>query len=407
MLDGVNQLPDVVERAAAMGQSAIAITDHGNMHGALQFYQACKSSKIKPIIGCEFYINPVSRHERKSRAQGGAANHHLTVLAKNQAGYTNLCRLVSAAYKEGFYFKPRIDHELLEEYKEGLVVLSGCLGSEVGGLIQDEQVTELKSRIDWYAKTLKEDYYLEVQPHPIEEQIKHNAVLADHAKDLGIAMVATTDCHYPTPDFHHAQEVLMCISTAKQITDPDRLKHDGVGLHLKSADEMYKEFGQIPYVDEAIKNTIAIAEKCELDFEFGKFFMPKFEVPKETTLDDELRASAEKGLEQRIQHLKDIGEWKPNQLDVYKQRLEQELEILISMGFAGYFLVVADFINWSKNQGIPVGPGRGSAAGSLVAYCMRITEVDPIMHKLLFERFLNPERLSMPCLLYTSDAADE
>lgn len=396
LLDGVNKVGDVVKRAASLNQPAIAITDHGNMHGAMEFYTYAKESKIKPIIGCEVYINPLSRHERKTKQQGGAPTHHLTLLAKNNKGYQNLCKLVSYAYKEGFYFKPRIDHDLLEQYHEGIIVLSGCLGSEVGGLIMNEQETELTKRIDFYASLFKDDYYLEVQPHQIAEQQKMNSVLLDYATRKGIPLVATTDCHYPTEDYHYAQEVLMCISTGKQISDPTRLRHEGVNLHLKTYDEMRTEFGAVSYLDECLNNTIAIADKCELDFEFNKYYMPQYTVDKGKTLDDVLTEMSQKGLEERIEALKARGEWDNKNQEVYDARLKEELDILIEMGFPGYFLVVADFINWAKNKGIPVGPGRGSAAGSIVAYALRITEVDPIVHKLLFERFLNPARLSMP-----------
>lgn len=393
LLDGVNKIPGVIKQAAAMGQPAIAITDHGNMHGAIEFYSACKEEKIKPVIGCEFYITPESRFEKSGRQEG---IHHLTVLAKNQDGYQNLCRLISRAYKEGFYYKPRIDHELLEEYHQGLIVLSGCLNSEVGELVKTEQVNELKQRIEWYGKLFKKDYYLEVQPHPIKEQRKQNNVLEDYARSLGIGMVATTDCHYPSMDHHYAQEILMCISTGKNITDPDRLKHDGITLHLKSFEEMQTEFQGVKFADEALKNTLAIAEKCELEFEFGKHYMPRYEAPKGKTLREILREQSNQGLEQRIKVYQENGDWNESNRGFYQERLDEELNILIEKGFPGYFLVVADFINWAKENNIPVGPGRGSAAGSLVAYALRITEVDPIVHNLLFERFLNPERKSMP-----------
>ncbi len=397
LLDGVNKLPNIVEKAAKLGQPAIAITDHGNMHGALEFYSACKDHKIKPIIGCEFYITAGSRHERVSKAQGGEAINHLTVVAKNNQGYTNLCKLISLAYKEGFYFKPRIDHEILARYSEGLIVLSGCLNSELGNLITLEQDRELKQRIQFYSSIFKEDYFLEVQPHQIALQQNMNKVLADYAKEVGIAMVATTDCHYPEATDHYAQEVLMCVSTGRQITDPDRIRHEGVHLHLKNYQEMKQEFGvNNRYAEEAIKNTVMIADRCDLKFDFNTYYMPRYELPPEKTLDQELENLSRDGLESRFQQIKDRGEWDANSEQEYRDRLELELQILIKMGFAGYFLVVADFINWAKEQDVPVGPGRGSAAGSLVAYALRITEVDPIIHKLLFERFLNPERISMP-----------
>ncbi|MCL4138912.1 UNVERIFIED_CONTAM: hypothetical protein GTU68_019335, partial [Idotea baltica] len=369
-----------------MGQPAIAITDHGNMHGALQFYNAAKETGIKPIIGCELYVNPVSRFERKTKKQGGAGTYHLTVLAKNLKGYQNLCRLVSSAYCEGFYFKPRVDHQILEEYSEGLIVLSGCLAGEVARLVEREAEKEVKQRIEFYSGIFGEDYYLEVQPHALDIQQKHNAACADFAKSIGVPLVASTDCHYPEEDHHFAQEVLMCISTAKQVTDPDRIKHENVKLHLKSFDEMQTEFKGNRYADEAISNTLRIANACELDFDFSKHYMPRFDPPKGKTQSDVMEELARSGLEKRTEE----------RYQKYLDRLNEELDLLRSMGFAGYFLVVSDFITWAKEKDIPVGPGRGSAAGSLVAYTLRITDVDPILHKLFFERFLNPERVSLP-----------
>ena len=253
LLDGVNKVSEVVYHAQKLGQPAIAITDHGNMHGAVEFYDSAMKAGIKPIIGCELYINSVSRFERKTKHQGGAGNNHLTVLAKNMKGYQNLCKLVTRAYREGFYFKPRIDHEILQEYSEGLVVMSGCLAGELNSFVENDNFEDSKRIIEFYAKTFGEDYYLEIQPHPIAEQRRLNTACIDLAKDLGVPLVATTDCHYPCEGHHFAQEVLMCISTGKTVHDPSRIKHDGVKLHLKTAEEMYEEFGDQP-CDEAIKN---------------------------------------------------------------------------------------------------------------------------------------------------------
>lgn len=394
LLDGLNRIDDVLARAASLSQPAIAITDHGNMHGAIQFYSGAHKAGIKPIIGCELYVTNGSRLDRTPIGQGGAGTYHLTVLAMNEVGYKNLCRLVSLAYREGFYFKPRVDHELLKQHNEGLIVLSGCLGSEIGQCALQEQLDVAQERVEFYAKTFSDRYYLELQPHPIAEQQKLNELCADLAKHKGVPVVASTDCHYLSEDDHFAQEVLMCISTGKQITDPDRLRHVGLTLHLKSGDEMIQEFGAFPYAVEAVKNTVEIAERCNLEFNFSTYYMPRFEPPKGETLEDMMIRSAKEGLVERLELIKaqnpEVAE------DVYWERLDSELELIKKMGFAGYFLVVADFIIWAKENGVPVGPGRGSAAGSLVAYAMQITELDPIEHKLLFERFLNPERVSLP-----------
>ena len=396
LLDGLNKIGDVLERAASLSQPAAAITDHGNMHGAVQFYSAARKAGVKPIIGCELYVTTSSRFDRTSVSQGGEGTYHLTVLASNDVGYKNLCRLVSLAYREGFYFKPRVDHELLQEYSEGLIVLSGCLGSELGQCALNEQLDIARDRVDFYAKTFGDRYYLEVQPHPIAEQRKLNELGADIAKDKGIAVVASTDCHYLQEDDHFAQEVLMCISTGKQITDPDRLRHVGIKLHLKSGDEMLDEFAGFKYTDEAVKNTIEIAERCNLEFDFDTYYMPRFDSPEEATLEQLMEKDSREGLKARLAEIRELNEDKEIDEDAYWARLESEMELINKMGFAGYFLVVADFIVWAKENNIPVGPGRGSAAGSLVAYAMQITELDPIEHKLLFERFLNPERVSLP-----------
>lgn len=397
LLDGANKLPDVLEQAHRLGQPAIAMTDHGNLHGAIEFYTEAKRIGIKPIIGCELYVNPVSRFERKMRTQGGAGTHHLTVLAQNLKGYYNLCKLVSLSYKEGFYFKPRVDHEILERYNEGLIVLSGCLSSELSHHVGLEDLKAGRKLIEFYARIFKDRYYLEVQPHPISEQNKLNLGCVELAREMGLPLVATTDCHYANEGDHHAQEVLMCISTGKQITDPDRMRHEGVRLHLKTAAEMYEEFGAVGYAHEAIANSLAVAERCDLQLDFKNYYMPAFKADDPRPLIELMAEKARAGMLRRFEVL----ERRPQGLSdadraIYTDRLEFEITMIGRMGFAGYFLVVADFIVWAKENGVPVGPGRGSVAGSLVAYAMRITEVDPIFHKLLFERFLNPDRISLP-----------
>ncbi|NLF26168.1 MAG: DNA polymerase III subunit alpha [Deltaproteobacteria bacterium] len=396
LLDGANKIPDVLQRAHELGQPAIAMTDHGNMHGAVEFYRAGQKIGIKPIIGCELYLNPVSRFEKKTKHQGGAPTHHLTVLAKNNIGYHNLCRLSSLAYKEGFYFKPRIDYQILEEYSEGLVVLSGCVSGELAYWVELDDMARARSRLESLARIFKDDLYLEVQPHQDRLQQKVNQACLLFSKELGLPLVATTDCHYMDKDDHFAREVLMCISTGRLISDPERMRYDGFDLHLKSADEMREEFGEWPGAEEAIEQTLKIAEKCEIQFDFSTYHMPNYDLPPGRSAEEEMAEKARAGLEQRWSLILQSQPDKPPHKAAYQERLEEEILQISQMGFASYFLVVADFINWAKNQGIPVGPGRGSAAGSLVAYAMAITEIDPIRHKLLFERFLNPARVSMP-----------
>ena len=396
LLDGANKLKEVIAHAAQLGQPAIAMTDHGNMHGAVEFFYEAKTAGIKPIIGCELYVTPGSRHERKMRAQGGAGTCHLTVLAANKTGYHNLCKLSSLAYKEGFYFKPRVDHELLEKYSEGLIVLSGCLAGEVAQATMIDDYKGAKELVEFYAKTFKDRYYLELQPHPIDDQRKHNSAIMDLAQSVGVPLVATTDCHYLNKDDHFAQEVLMCISTGKTVLDPDRLRHEGFTLHLKTEQEMIKEFENNDRCTEAIRNSALIASQCDLSLESKTYYMPKYECADERPLIDIMAEMARDGLQSREDALAALPGWGAAMKQQYIDRLEEEISLIGKMGFAGYFLVVADFIVWAKDHGIPVGPGRGSVAGSLVAYTMRITEVDPISNKLFFERFLNPERISMP-----------
>ncbi|WKZ56534.1 MAG: DNA polymerase III subunit alpha [Bdellovibrionota bacterium] len=398
LLDGVNKIPDVLEQAHNLGQPAIAMTDHGNMHGAVDFYLAAKKAGIKPIIGCEIYVTPGSRFDRRQRSQGGPPTHHLTVLAKDLTGYRNLCKVVSRAYREGFYFKPRADHEVLREHAEGLIVLSGCLNGELNAAASRDDIEGARALMEFYATTFPGRYYLEVQPHAIPEQRKLNQACIELAKGMGLPLVATTDCHYPSRDDHYAQEVLMCVATGKQVTDPDRLRHEGVYLHLKSGDEMLEEFGGGSVAEEAIGNSVAIAAQCEVEFSFKTYYMPQFTPENdERPLIEIMAQNAREGLEARLDQLKSrSSDLNAAMVQRYRERLEFEIALIDKMGFAGYFLVVSDFIVWAKEHGVPVGPGRGSVAGSLVAFALRITEVDPIANKLLFERFLNPERVSLP-----------
>ena len=318
------------------------------------------------------------------------------MLAANKIGYHNLCKLSSLAYKEGFYFKPRVDHELLERYSEGLIVLSGCLAGELSQATNIDDDSSAREIVEFYATTFKDRFYLELQPHPIQDQERHNKAIIDLATSFGLPLVATTDCHYLEKDDHFAQEVLMCVSTGKTVADPDRLRHEGFTLHLKTEEEMVEEFSRYKQGAEAVRNSGLIASQCDLSLESKTYYMPQFSSDDTRELIDIMSEMAWEGLEKRLEALSAAADWNPSQVQAYKERLQIELTLIGKMGFAGYFLVVSDFIVWAKDNGIPVGPGRGSVAGSLVAYALRITEVDPISNKLFFERFLNPERISMP-----------
>ncbi|MCL4121289.1 UNVERIFIED_CONTAM: hypothetical protein GTU68_013926 [Idotea baltica] len=383
VLDGANKIKEVVGVAANLGHPAIAITDHGNMHGAVEFYSAAKAVGVKPIIGCEVYISAGSRLDRTPRSQGGPKTHHLTLLCESLEGYRNLSHLVTRGFTEGFYFKPRIDFELLQEFNKGLICLSGCMASQLAAHTQDNNIDSARELIENYRSIFGERYFLEVQPHIFREQQQHNEIVKDLAQSFSLPMVATNDVHYPTCDDHHAQEVLMCVSTGKLITDEDRIKHDESKLHFKTKDEMLQE---MPGFDEAISLTSHIADRCNLEFDFKTYHMPQFEPENGDSVDDYFISESKSGLEKRFAEIAKL----------HGSRLDEEIQLIIKMGFPGYFLVVSDFILWAKNEEIPVGPGRGSAAGSLVAYALFITEIDPIRYKLLFERFLNPDRLSMP-----------
>jgi DNA polymerase III subunit alpha len=384
LLDGANKVKEVIKTAALLGQPAIAITDHGNMHGAVEFFTTAQKNGIKPIIGCELYVAPANRRQR-----GGSEDksyYHLTAIAMNQVGYQNLCRLVSLAYKEGFYYKPRVDKELLSQYNEGIIILSGCLGSEIGYLSRHGNIEGAKKVAEFFTNTFKNRFYFEVQPHKIVEQATLNNLCCELAVSMGIPLVATTDCHYCLPEDHLAQEVLMCISTGKNINDPSRMRHEGVNLHLKNGLEMLSEFNGFKYAESSIAESVAIASLCNVSFDFATYHMPRFSEESNKAHDEQMATIARNGLKSRF----------PEIDPQYHDRLEEEIRLINKMGFASYFLVVSDFIVWAKENGVAVGPGRGSVAGSLVAYAMRITEVDPIKHGLLFERFLNPDRISLP-----------
>ncbi len=381
LLDGACRIDKIAEKAKAMGQSALAITDHGVMYGAVAFYKACKSAGIKPIIGCEVYVAP-RRMADKEHGRDNAYSH-LILLCKNETGYKNLCYLVSMAFTEGFYIKPRIDWQILREHAEGLVCLSGCLAGEIPQKIIGGDYDGAKAKALELKELFGEDFYLEIQDHGIREEKLAANGLIKLSRETGIPLALTNDAHYIEKSDAYYQDVLMCIQTGKTVDDDNRMRFETNELYLKTEEEMRALF---PEQSEAADNTVIIAEKCNYDFEFGHYHLPRFKLPEgENDSWEYLQKLCNAGFEKRY----------PNRPELRKQ-LEYELDMIHRMGFVDYFLIVSDFIGFAKRNGIPVGPGRGSAAGSMVSYCLYITDVDPIKYSLYFERFLNPERVSMP-----------
>src|SRR2546426_265638 len=367
---------------------ALAVTDHGNLFGAIEFYQKASAAGIKPIIGCEAYLAPKSRFDREGQFAHNEY-YHLILLAANRTGYQNLLTLASKAYLEGFYYKPRVDKQLLIEHHDGLIALSGCLSGEVPYLIGQGRLEDaLRTAAEYRDIFGSEHYFLEVQENGVPEQQIANNGLREIHKRLGIPLVATNDCHYLKKADAKVHDILLCLQTGKTVTDPHRMRFQTDQLYVKSTDEMLAAFHEWP---EAVWNTARVAEMCELAFTFGKSYLPHYTVPEGETLESYLDKLAQKGLAERLRE-------RPSGLPEahYRQRLRDELTVITSMGFAGYFLIVWDIINFARSRGIPVGPGRGSSAGSLVAYALRITDLDPLVYGLLFERFLNPERISLP-----------
>jgi DNA polymerase-3 subunit alpha len=385
LLDGAAQLDKLVAKAKGLKFPAIALTDHGNLFGAVDFYLAAQKSGVKPILGCELYVAPGGRKERGSGDGGYEGANHLTVLVRNLAGYKNLIKLVSKAYLEGFYYKPRVDRELLQRHADGLLVLSGCLNSEVSRAISAGDPGRARESAGWYQEVFgKDNYFMEIQAHGLEEQRKVTAETLTIARAIGAPIAGTNDSHYLESTHGRAHEALLCIQTGSMLNDPKRWRFSTEEFYVKSAEEMARVFAETP---EACRNTLAVAERCNLTLEFGRFHLPRYVVPENHTLESYLEQLARAGLLRR---------YGPSPGDAIEARLAHELAIIEKMGFAGYFLVVWDFIHYARQQGIAVGPGRGSSAGSLVAYCLGITNMDPIRYGLLFERFLNPERISMP-----------
>ena len=383
LLDGANRIKDLPVRAKELGMDAMAITDHGVMFGAIDFYKACKANGIKPIIGCEVYVAPRRMADRDPSIDN--RYNHLILLAKDNNGYKNLAKLVSLGFTDGFYYKPRIDKEVLEKYHEGLICSSACLAGEVASEIVKGDMEAAKKSALWFKSVFGEDYYLEIQNNGIKEQVLVNQKLIQLSRELDIPLLATNDSHYLKKEDAYNHEVLLCIQTGKRMSDEDRMRFETDELYIKSPEEMMNYFKAVP---DAIENTVKVAEKCNVEFEFGHTILPNYDVPEEfATHYDYLKKLTDDGIRNRYgkNPSKDIIE-----------RKEYELGVIKKMGYVDYFLIVWDYVHYAKSHGIPVGPGRGSGAGSIVAYAIEITDIDPIKYGLIFERFLNPERISMP-----------
>jgi DNA polymerase-3 subunit alpha len=386
LLDGAIRMEQLVGKAAEFGMPAIALTDHGNLFGTVEFYQAAEKAKVKPIIGCEIYVAPGSMHEKKTTNGGKDVAFHMTLLASDDEGYRNLVKLSTAAHLDGFYYKPRVDREFLSRHSKGLIALSGCLKGEINMALSAGQEAKALENAAAYRDIFgKENFFIELADHGIEQQRRNRSGLIDIAGNLGLGLVATNDVHFLERAHHEAHDVMICIGTGAMIHDEKRMRYVPE-LYLKSGEEMAALFADRP---DAISNTLAIAERCNAKLEFGKSKYPDFQPPPDKTREGYLRELCEEGLERRF------GGRATTDPEIRK-RLEYELSVMEKAGFTSYFLIVWDFINYARSQGIPVGPGRGSAAGSLVAYVLGITDLDPLRYGLLFERFLNPERVSPP-----------
>ncbi|OLR62854.1 DNA polymerase III subunit alpha [Anaerostipes sp. 992a] len=379
LLDGSSKIKELARRVKELGMDSIAITDHGVMYGVIDFYKACKAEGIKPIIGCEVYVTGGSRHEKEN------GYYHLVLLAENDTGYHNLMKIVTRGFTEGFYYKPRVDYEVLEAYSEGIIALSACLAGEVATNLRHSDYEKAKEAALHLQSVFGEgNFFLELQDHGLREQTIVNTGIIKLSKETGIPMVATNDCHYILKEDADAHDILLCIQTGKKVADEDRMRYEGGQYYVKSEEEMRKLF---PYASQTIDNTHEIANRCQVEIEFGVQKVPKFDVPEGYDAFSYLKMLCETGLVRRY------GENPGKEL---KERLDYELTTIQNMGYVDYFLIVWDFIRYARDHGIAVGPGRGSAAGSIVSYCLAITNIDPIKYQLLFERFLNPERVSMP-----------
>jgi DNA polymerase-3 subunit alpha len=390
LLDGAIRLPELVKTAKAMDMPAVAITDHGNMFGVLNFFLEAQKQGIKPLIGVETYVAARGRHRRDSKDP----MYHLVLLAQNLTGYQNLTRLVSAANLEGFYYKPRVDLELLKEYNEGLIALSACLQGQVPRMILSGREQDALEAAQTYARIFKDRFYFEIQKNYLPEQDVVNQALIKMGAEMGIPLVATNDCHYLHKQDAEAHDLLLCIQTGKTVDDENRMRFSTQEYYFKSPDEMEKMFSDVP---EALANTVDVAARCQVELPIGKsYHFPEFKLEPGEDLNTRLSSEARSGLEKRLEAIGRTPGFDQEKEQVYRDRLEYELKVIIQMEFPGYFLIVADFIGYARRNSIPVGPGRGSAAGSLVAYALGITDIDPLPYGLLFERFLNVERISMP-----------
>jgi DNA polymerase-3 subunit alpha len=384
LLDGAVKLPNLISLVQELGMSTVALTDHGNMHGAIDFYKRAKKAGIKPILGCEIYV---AQADRKSRSE--RRSYHLVLLAENNKGYENLCYLVSMANLEGFYRKPRIDHQILADHHEGLIATSACLSGEIPVAIRENRLDDARKLALEYKELFgPENFFLEVQMNGIPAQTIVNDELVKISKELDIPLIGTNDVHYLLPEDSDYHDTLLCIGRGKLKNDPNRARYDTDTLYLRPASEMKMLFSEFP---GAVENTVRVAERCHVELELDEPKLPLFVVPDGYDQDSYFEKMTREGFAERLVHL-------PYEIDLakYEKRLEYEMDVIKRMKFSGYFLIVADFIQWGKNNGIPVGPGRGSGVGSLVAYSLKITDLDPIPYKLIFERFLNPERISMP-----------
>ena len=384
LLDGSNKIKECVSRVKELGMNSVAITDHGVMFGVIDFYRAAKAAGIKPILGCEVYVAPGSRFDKEAVGNNDDRYYHLVLLAENETGYYNLMKIVSRGFTEGYYYKPRVDMELLEQYHEGIIALSACLAGEVQKNILRGMYGEAKAAACRYKDIFGEgNFFLELQDHGMEEQKLVNQSLLRMSQETGIELVATNDIHYTYADDVKPHDILLCIQTGKKLADEDRMRYEGGQYYIKSEEEMRKLF---PYAQEAIDNTQKIADRCNVEIVFGEKKLPKYDVPDGFTSWEYLNKLCYEGLERRY----------PGDNPKIRERLEYELSVIKRMGYVYYFLIVWDIIKYARDHGISVGPGRGSAAGSIVSYCLGITSIDPLRYQLLFERFLNPERVSMP-----------
>lgn len=384
LLDGAITLDKLIKFGQEQQFKALGISDHGNIFGAVKFFQKCKKAGLKPILGMEAYCTEdASVRSVKNRY------YHLLLIVQNEIGYKNLCKLISFSFKEGFYFKPRIDYQILQKYSDGLIASSACLGGHIPQLLLHGKYEQAEKQIDWFSETFQDRFYLEIQPEEQAEQAQVNKLICDLSNKKNIPLIATCDSHYVSKEDHDAHELLLAIQTHDTIDNPERYSFGECRVHLRTKDEMLEIFKDH---EEAIWNTGVLADRCSFDFQTGKLFFPKFEIPETHTPESFFKKLCIDGL----QKLKDEGRIPEEQLSSYQDRLHLEMDLIINMGFVGYFLVVGDFIQWARAHNIPVGPGRGSAAGSLVAWALEITNLDPLKYNLLFERFLNPERVSMP-----------